>query len=233
MSVSSTDTWSASRDKIVSRALANVGLIGLGEDAEGALRDDAVERLNAIVKALDKEGEFLWRISRLTFTTTTATASYALNATAFAVDEPMRYTRSGETSATQIRPMTRDEYMAMADRTTPGVPSRFLTETTLTGNGRTLLTVSLWPVPDATGDTVEYAGTARAKDLETGALTPDFPTSWARGLEFALTADLAPGAGQPQMQAAYEAKAAQEIGKLVMADVEHQDLQVSPFGGCW
>jgi hypothetical protein len=88
MTTGSTDTWSETRDEIIADALANVGALGPGESASGLMRDHAARALNRIAKALDAEGSFLWRTSRLTFSTTAATAGYTLSATAFDVDGP-------------------------------------------------------------------------------------------------------------------------------------------------
>lgn len=228
MTTSATDTWSQNRDEIISDALANVGAIGPGETATGRILDHAVRAINRLVKAIDADGQFLWRVSRLTFTTTTSTASYALNATVFAVDAPMRYTRSGEVQGTIIQPMTRDEYMQISDRTNTGAPSRYFIEKTLTGNGRELLTAYLWPVPDASSDTVEYAGAVRAKDTDAGSNTIDFPVPWIDVLIDGLTATLAPAYKQPQLASEYWSKFEAGKQRLLNADNERQDLVFVP-----
>lgn len=232
MAVGTTDTWSASRDEIINLALANLGAIAAGEGAVGDMRTDAARRLDAIVKALDARGQFLWRMSRLTFATTASTAAYTLNATVFDVDAPVSYMQTGGTSRTNLHPMTRDEYMTIADRTvTARVPTRYFIERTLSGAGRELLTMTLYPVPDTSSDTVEYAAAVRAKDFNTGATNADFPTSWILGLSYALTADLAPAYKQPNLVAIYEPRAEREINQQLNADNESQDLTFVPFGG--
>lgn len=228
MTTSATDTFGEIREEILADALINVGAIGVMDSVVGPIRDHAVRALNRLVKSLDAEGQYLWRISRLTFTTTAATASYALNATVFAVDAPMRYTRSGASDGTVIQPMTRDEYMAISNRTVAGIPSRFFIEKTLSGVGREALTAILWPVPDATSDTVEYAGALRGKDMDTGALTLDFPTSWIDVLVDGLTATLAPTYGQAEMAATYWQKYQAGKDRVLNADNERQDLYFVP-----
>lgn len=231
MTVGATDTWSESRDEIISDALANVGAIGPGETATGRTRDFAARALNRIVKALDAEGQFLWRMSRLTFTTTAATASYALSARAFDIDAPMSYVPAAGTGRVSMLPMTRDEYMALTDRTVSGTPGRYFIEKTLTGAGRILCTAILWPVPDTTSDTIEYAAALRAEDYVTGADTSPFPSSWVRALVYALSAELAPGYAQPALVEVYRDQFETEIGKQVGSDNEKQNLILVPFGG--
>lgn len=230
MAVGTTDTWSASRDDIVSRALANLGAIGPGESATGNMRTDAAARLDAIAKELDAEGDFLWRVARLTFATIASTAGYALNATAFDVDEPVSYLKAGGTSRVPLTAMGSDDYRALPDRTTTSsTPARYTVEKTLSG-GREALTMYLYPVPSATGDTVEYRAAVRAKDFNTGASTPDFPSSWTSCLTNRLSADLAPSYGQGMAVRTFMDLYREQLEKLLGADNEKQGLVFVPFG---
>jgi hypothetical protein len=230
VATASTDTWSQSRDEIIKDALSNLGELPPDGTPQGPQLLHASRALNRIVKALDAEGQFLWRITRETTTTTSATASYALDANAFDVDGPMTYLRSGETGRTQILPMTRDDYMSISDRTQAGVPSRYYLERSLSGDGINAITAYFWPVPDATGDTIEYPIFNRAKDLATGAQTPDFPTNWALCLVYALTAELAPTYAQPQLARQFREDFEREKTKQLQGDNEKQDLVLVPFG---
>jgi hypothetical protein len=188
--------------------------------------------LNRIVKAIDAEGQFLWRVTRLTFTTTASTATYTLNATAFDVDDPVSYLATGGTTRVPLRPMSRDDFMTLPDRTTTARnPARYFIEKTLSGAGRTLLTMTLYPVPNTTADTVEYAAAIRAKDYVTGADTSDFPSNWVRCLVYGLTAELAPAYNQAasamQFLQMYEAEKLRNLSD----DNEKQGLVFVPFGG--
>lgn len=233
MSVGATDTFSQSRDEIVSDALANVGAIGPGETASGVTLAHAARALNRLVKAIDADGMFLWRMSRLTFATIASTASYALNVTVFDVDAPVSYLESGGTTRVPLQPITLDEYREKPDRTiTASVPTNYVIEKTLTGSGVILCTMLLYPVPDSTGDTVEYMGAVRAQDYVTGATTSPFPTSWLNCLIYGLSAELAPSYNHPgagEFRALYVA----EKEKLLNADHEAVGLTLVPFGGGW
>jgi hypothetical protein len=234
MTVGATDTFSQTRDEIISDALTNVGAIGPGQDATGVIRDHAARALGRIVKAIDAEGQFLWRMSELTFSTTATTASYALNATVFDVDEPINYMKSGETARVPLRPMSRDEYMALPDRTSAGrVPSRYYVEKSLSGAGRILCTMKLWPVPDTSSDTVTYVGALRAKDYTSGAITSDFPSNWVLCLVYGLTTELAPSYSQMEMAAMYRQLYEAEKNKQLNNDNEKQALIFVPFGGSY
>jgi len=235
MAVGATDTWSQSRDEIIADALANVGAIGPDADGDisGPMRAHASRALNRIAKALDATGQFLWRISRATVTTTSGTASHTLVATAYDVDGPMDYKPASSATRTPIWPMSRDEYMGISDRTTSGTPSRYYLEKALSGDGVSVMTAYFWPVPDTTGDTIEYAAFLRAKDYTSGAITSDFPTNWIKCLVYGLTAEIAPTYHQPGMVAQYTALFQAERDLQLGADNEKQGLVFVPFGGSY
>lgn len=238
MSVGTTDTWSQSRDEIISDALANVGVIGPGVDASGSavqgrLKDFAARALNRLVKSLDAEGQFLWRISRLTVSgnTISGTASYALSARAFDVDAPMTYKAAAGTSRTDIWPMSRDDYMAIPDRTITGTPNRYYLEKAITGAGISQITAYFWPTPSVTGDVVEYPAFLRGLDYNTGATNSDFPTNWIRCLVYGLTAEIAPAFSQAQLSGQYWDMFEAEKNKQLGSDNEKQGVTFVPFGG--
>lgn len=231
MAQGSTDTWAATRDQIISDALSKVGAIGPGVDASGPVQTHAARRLDGIVKELDAEGQYLWRTSRLTTTTSASTATVTISALAFAINQPVRYTKSGETAGTVLHPLTQAEYMALPDRTiTADKPTNYFVEWSLS-SGRATLTMYLYPEPADANDTVEYAAALRAKDFTGGTTHPDFPSGWANALTFALAADLAPDYGQPGLAAGFGKRFEAARDKLIAADNEKQGLQLAPFGG--
>lgn len=234
MTVGATDTFSQTRDEIIADALGNVGALGPGESASGPTREHAARALNRLVKAIDADGQFLWRISRLTVATVAGTASYALSALALDVDEPVSYLQTGGTTRVPLRPMSRDDYMTLPDRTTQArVPSRYYIEKTLTGAGRTLCTMYLYSVPSTTADTVEYAAALRAKDYVTGADTSDFPSNWVQCLVYGLTAEIAPAYNQFSVAQQYREMYLQEKDRQLGNDNEKQGLFFVPFGSSY
>lgn len=230
MTTSSTSTWEASRDDLIAEALENLGAIGTGEtrtDDNSVLFDSAARALNRLVKSIDKDGQRLWRFVRRTTTTTSGTASFATAADVLDIDEPVRYTRSGDTAASGfLTPMSRDEYMKMPDRTTAGIPRQYFVEKTLTTT-----TVYLYPVPDATGDTVEYPVVVRGLDFASGAETPDFPAQWTSCLVYGLTMELASKFNQHQLVSIYKPLYENELGRLINNDTERGNVIFVPWGG--
>jgi hypothetical protein len=232
MSVGSTTSFEESRDDIIAEALENVGAIGPGatrDSNNSELFDSAARALNRVVKSVDKDGQRLWRIVRRTTTTTDGIASFSLASDVLDVDAPMRFTRAGQTApASYLDPMSRDEYMLIGDRTQEGTPRQFFVERTLTAK-----TVYLWPVPDATGDTIEYAVATRAADFTTGANTPDFPAEWTNCLVYGLTMELAPKFDQMEKVAVFKTLFESELVRLIGNDTERGNVVMyyGSYGG--
>jgi len=227
MAVGTTDTFNQTRDEIISDALINLGALAPGKTATGARRDHAVRALGRIVKSIDADGQFLWRVVRRTLSTTDGTATYTLGTDVLDVDDPMNFRRSGANGRSQIRAMSRDEFMSLADRTIEGVPTLYFLEKTLL----TTVTVTFWPVPDATGDSIEYAAVLRGKDFDDGSTNADFNQKWVTCLVYGLTAELAGAYGQPQLMQQYRQMFLEEKGRQLQDEGERGNLVLVPFGG--
>lgn len=231
MTTSGSDDWSQTRDEIIGDALVNVGAIGPGDSVPDGLLEHGRRALDRVVKSIDADGRFLWRIVRRTTTTTDGTASFTLAATDLDVEGPMRFTQASATSSSPIERMTREEYMRLPSRTTESrAPVRFYVERDLTGTGRVQCTVYLWPVPSTTGDSIEYATFTRTEDFDTGAVTSDFPTSWIKCLVSGLSAELAPAYRQPGLASSFNELFEAERARLLNADNERGDLTFVPYG---
>ncbi len=229
MTIGATTSFTETRDDIISEALENCGAIEPGgtRDATNSNLFTMGERaLNRIVKSIDTDGGIrLWHFVRRTYTTVAGTASFATAADVLAIDGPCRYTRAAATSALQALPMSRDDYMALADRTTPGPSTQYYAESLLTTT-----TVYLWPVPDATGDTFEYTACVRGADFVTGADTPDFAPEWLTCLVYGLTVELAPKLSQSSLVDRFKPMYEAELSKLANSDNERGNLTLVAFG---
>lgn len=224
MTTGATDTFTQSRDEIVEDALTNVGAIGPGGTPSGKLRTHANRALNRLVKSMDADGSYLWRIVRRTLPLVSGTASYTLGTDVLLVDEPAAYKISGGTSQSPILSMSRDDYMRLANRTASGTPSQYLTERTLAG-----LVITFWPVPASSVDTVEYAACLRCKDFVVGSDTPDFNSKFIVALVLGLSAELAPVYGQPSDK--WDEKFESERARQLNSDNEGGNMTLVPFGG--
>lgn len=228
MTIGATTSFQDSRDDIISSALENCGALAPGaarDNTNSPLFEAGAKALNRIVKRIDTTGKRLWRTVRRTATMTAGTDTVTLASDVLLVDDPARYTRSGETAAMQALAMSRMDYMVLADRTMAGPSRQFFFEQTLSG-----ATLKLWPVPDQTGDTLEYVAYTRAADFTTGAETPDFPSEWSNCLVYALTAELAPKFMQTGLIQTFKPLYEQELSNLVNSDSERGNMVLSPWG---
>ncbi len=228
MTIGATTSFQDSRDDVISAALENVGALAPGasrDNTNSPLFEAGAKALNRIVKRIDTTGKRLWRTVRRTATMTAGTDTVTLASDVLLVDDPARYTRSGETSAMQVLAMSRMDYMVLADRTMAGPSRQFFFEQTLGG-----ATLKLWPVPDQTGDTLEYVAYTRAADFTSGSDTPDFPSEWSNCLIYALTIELAPKFMQTGLIQTFKPLYEQELSNLVNSDSERGNMVLSPWG---
>ncbi len=228
MTIGATTSFSESRDEIIAEALSNLGALepgGSRNNSNSPLFEAGAKALNRIVKKIDTTGMRLWRTVRRIAVMTAGVDTVTLASDVLLVDDPARYTRSGDTAALQCFAWSRKDYMAVADRTTPGPARQFFFEQTLTGQ-----VLKLWPVPDQTDDTLEYVAYTRGADFTTGADTPDFPSEWTSCLVYGLTVELAPKFMQAGLIQTFKPMYEAELAELVESDTEHGNLTLSPWG---
>lgn len=228
MTTAATSTFEESRDQIIAEALEICGAIGIG-DARTANNsknfDSAAISLNRFVKSLEARGYRLWRYVTRTTTTTQGTATITLGTDVINIDEPAAYIRAGGTARTQIMLMSADDYARLGDQTTQGMTRQIYVARTLTTT-----TAYLWPVPDATGDTIEYRVQVKGKDFVTGADTPDFFSRWTSALLYGLVVEICPKYGQPGLIEIYKGLLNDELPAVVNDDTERGNMILSPYG---
>lgn len=237
MALSGTNTYRQTRDIICGEALENLGAIGPGDPRNSnnsILFDVASNALNRIIKELDALGYRLWHFTNRTTTTVLGTASFTLASDVLDVtDGQMNIMRAGSTSRTLIMPMSRDEYHNLPDRTVQGLAYQYYVEK---GVAPTLgVTVYLFPVPDATGDTIEYEVQIRSADMVSGADDYDASSKWGSALVHGLSAELAPKFRQYTAAAYHRALYEKSIAFLILDDGERGDCVLAPGssgGGC-
>lgn len=226
MATGSTYTFEQGRDEIIKDALANLGVTAPNEAAVGDMLTHGARALNRVVKEMDQAaGLLLWRVVRRTFTTTDGTASYSLAADVLSVDEPLSYLKASPAGRSVLYAMSRDDYMHLPDRTVEGTPVRYFFEKTLAN-----AVLILDPIPDTTGDTVEYAAVIKSRDFGDGDDTPDFPAHWTTTLVYGLTAELAPVYGQAAAAPFWLARFKDSLKTQMQAETEHGNMTLV-YGG--
>ena len=218
-------SFTETRDELITDALRKVGAVGPDTTPTAAQLAHGARALNRIVKGIDSEGGRLWRVVRRTFTLTAGSGSYQFGGDVLTIDEPLNFRRSGEDGRQPVRVISRDDYMLISDRTLRGAPSVVFIEKTVD-----TMTTNFWPLPDASGDSIEYAAVLRSRDFDTGGNTPDFPAEWINALMYGLAADLAFDYGQAELAAQLRAIFLAEKTKQLEASAETGNTRIVPFG---
>lgn len=234
MSVPATSSYLPNRARIVQLALTNVGAIGPGAvnptQEASALVAHGNDVLNVLVKSMDADGIMTWRLGRQTLTTVANQAAYVLTDDINDIDPPARYTIAGQTSGSIISPMSNDDYESLGTRTLTGISNMYLITKALDATGLNQITMTFYPVPANTGDTIEYMPVTRARDQNTDADTLDVPQMWLRCLVFGLSADLSLAYGQPGMYDRFSVAFENERQRCLEQDGERGPVQLVPFG---
>ena len=235
MSVPATSSFLPNRQRIVQLALTNVGAIGPGsvnptQDA-APLIAHANDLLNLLVKSMDADGIMTWRLQRQTLTTVANQASYALTDDINDIDQPARYVIAGQTTGSIIMAMSQDDYESLGDRTLTGVSNMYLVTKALDASGLNQVTLTFYPVPANSGDTIEYQAVVRARDQNTDADTLDVPQMWMRCCVYGLSADLAPAYGLDMARVQFfQTQYENERQKCLEQDSTHGDVQFVAWG---
>lgn len=235
MSVPAASSYLPNRGRIVQLALTNVGALGPGAvnptQEAAPLIAHANDLLNLLVKSMDADGIMTWRLTRRTLTTVANQAAYTILDDINDIDPPARYTIAGQTAGSIISPMSQDEYESLGDRTLTGVSNMYLASKALDSTGLNQVTMTFFPVPANSGDTIEYQAVVRARDQNTDADTLDVPQLWIRCLVLGLSADLAPAYGLDMNRISFFTTAFEsERQRCLEADGERGPVQLVPFG---
>lgn len=139
--------------------------------------------LNLLFSSWANRGPHLWAIDQQTFTVTASDPSYDCPAGTIAILE-MVVRRDG--IDTPVFPMARDEYLAIPDKTTEGLPNRYYFNRTITTP-----TLTFWDVPENSTDTIIYYRMRQLEDAGNGANTLDIPYRWQEAVTAGLASKLA------------------------------------------
>lgn len=140
--------------------------------------------LNLLFSDWATRGIHLWAVDQQTQLLTQGDATYTVPVGTVGVLE-MTVRRDG--IDTPVWPMARDEYLAIPDKTTQGLPNRFWFERL----GGASSIIHLWDVPENSTDSILYYRLRQLQDIVTAAENPDVPYFWNEALVAGLSAKLA------------------------------------------
>lgn len=178
MATSGIIAFSLTAEQIITTALRLIGEYGRDETPSNADAQDALRRLNLMLKSWQTDGCNLYRELADTATFPANTATVTLDPRVLDVMEA-RYVQS----STNERPLARwerGEYVQIPNKTQGGTPTAF----TLT-KGTGAITMTLWPVPTSTTD-IKYTGARIVETVTQLTQTIDIPDEWQETVEYGL-----------------------------------------------
>jgi len=136
----------------------------------------ARRELNALMVELSNKQPNLWKVTLLSTLLVQGTANYSVNSNVIMILDAYRSINQGTVSQTDIyiTPLSRTEYVSIADKQTQGQPTSYWFDRTESQS------VYLWPTPGSGGPYyLNYYAALQMQDanLPSGE-TPDIPYRW-------------------------------------------------------
>lgn len=118
----------------------------------------------------------LWKVDLIETALVSGTETYAVNpSTVMILDAWITQNTATPTAANDlfITPVSRTEYASFSNKLTPGRPTSYWFDRLISP------TITLWPVPNASGYTLKYYRCIQTQDANlAGGETPDVPVLW-------------------------------------------------------
>ena len=162
-------TTSSSRDfdldvaEIIEEAYERCGLeIRTGYDAKTARRS-----MNLMFADWANRGLNLWTVTQATLSMVSGTSAYTLTSNYTDLLEVV--IRNSSNVDTTLTKMSRSEYLSIPNKSSSGRPTQFFYDRQVTP------TLTLWPTPNSSADTLVYYFVNRIQDVDTLQNTTDAP----------------------------------------------------------
>lgn len=181
MSTSGTYTFSPEVADFVAEAFERCGIDPASLTARHA--KSARMSLGFMFSEWSNKGPHLWAVDQQSQFLTASDGDYDSPAGTVAILE-MVVRRDGVDSP--VEPMMRDEYLAIPDKTTTGMPTRFYFD-----RSRDTPTILLWPLPENSTDTLYFYRMRTLQDVGSPSYTLDIPPRWQEAVASGLAAKLA------------------------------------------
>jgi len=199
MSTSGSTNFTTSRDEIVTRALALLGVIP--GSSVTSTSTDAYLVLNTLVKAWMADGLQLWAITSYNVPLTNATNQYSIGlGQTINIPKPLKiiqaYNRNINTNIDiPMRILTRQENNMLGNKSVSGNPIQLYYQPQ-----RNYGDMFVFPTPttvEAAANRIVIHYQRPFEDFDSGTDEPDFPQEWFDALAYGLACRLAPTYGIP------------------------------------
>ena len=228
MATSGSVNYTVDRNALIKESMQLVGALGEGIEPNSTQYTDASRSLNIMVKAWQAYGLQLWTITTASIDLAASTASYTLgpSGTTGLTERPLKiddvYLTDSDNNDTTLRPLTRQEYVNIANKDQTGQPTEWYYDPQLT-NG----VLYIWPAPDSTNAayTLKVVYQSPIEDMDSATDDFDFPQEWYEAIKYGLAVRLAPVYGLPYNDRLMLKKEFDEILALAMSwDTEQESI---------
>lgn len=190
---------------LVTAAYRLAGLLNEGQTAEGTKSAAARQTLDFIVDGLEADGLVARNTALFDVYTVAGTYEYEVPDEVLEVVWDAKYVPASG-SETTIKPVAREVYFSLPDKTTVGRPHLYWFDRSSVPN---VLTV--YPVPDATDDIIRCQVQRLRADNQDGFATPDFERYFHEYLRWELAHQLAMQNSLPLARCQYMASQANQM----------------------
>ncbi len=201
--------------EIIEEAYERCGLeVRTGYDTKTARRS-----LNLMFADWANRGLNLWTVTQATQALTSGTATYTFTTAYTDILEVVLRDSSG--TDRDVSRISRSQYLSIPNKTTTGTPSQFFF------NRSTTPTLTLWPTPDSSTDSLVYYYVNRIQDVDTLVNTADTPFRFlpcmVAGLAYYIAMKKAPDRVQ-LLKVVYE----EEFQRAADEDEDRVSLKLQP-----
>lgn len=217
---------------IINSALRKIGVLAAGETPNSDESTDALQSLNAMLESWSADETTVYQIVNFSHALTASTQTYTMGpAGTFNTARPLKIESAGIITPDGLRHEMKMvgpvDWAKIEEKSLTGLLPKVL----YNDNAAPLVTLSVWPIPSATGGapSLDLYVWAQLQQFSTINDSVTMPPPYFRALVYNLAVDLAPEYGsQAQAAAAGLANLAQSSRAEVVALNESNALGVEP-----
>ena len=193
--MSRTTTFSITRNDIIEAALRKLKAIGEGETPSTEDYTNCAFGLNLMLKAWEKDGYYLWKLSEIGIATVANNTSYQIGDTATGTgakvtNRPIRlmdacYIRDASSNDVPLRLIAKEEYNRLPNKSTTGTPNQIYYDAQLT-NG----VLYMYPTPSDATHTVYITAQIPVYDFSSGTEALDMPQECYQAVVYGLADEM-------------------------------------------
>jgi len=191
-----TTTLSVTRNDVIAATLRKLEVIGEGETPSTEDYTNCTFGLNIMLKAWEKDGFYLWKLTEIPVPTVASNASYQVGDTAtgtgaVVTNRPIRimdacYIRDSSSNDSPLTVITKQEYNHLSGKTSTGTPNQIYYDPQLT-NG----VLKMYPTPSDATHTVYLVAQIPVYDFSTdGTEALDFPQEGYQAVVYGLAEEM-------------------------------------------